>query len=227
MTRRQKVSALHTLFGIAAVAALTLPLSACVSSQVPDDASTASKEPSAEPTAEQTDAADTGGMPETLSFADGQDLPDAAYIQWGDGLVADDGWKVASGDDGQGNWSYATVDDTCTAYFSQSLLGNIDVSSRDDSLTSDALLATLLNADVSQITPAARTGAFNYQVGGAPEVENRLVVGAEGDRSWIMAARAFSKPGVGLSVVVDCTGVDAQAAFDEVVEKSPIVVTSS
>ena len=207
------------LVTIAAVAATTLSLSGCLYAQIPTDVPV-SDAPGDAPTEEPA-----GDLPLTLGFAEGDDLPATAYIEWGDGLMTDDGWVTESPDDGNGGWGYATADGSCTAQFWQGLISDVAVVAGDDSASSDAILAVLLQSTAAEITPLATTGEFSYQVGGSAGVEHRRVVGAEGERTWIMAARAFTAVGVGLSVIVDCSTGDAAAIMAEVVDKNAIVVT--
>ncbi|WP_407359061.1 hypothetical protein LTA6_001454 [Microbacterium sp. LTA6] len=225
MTRTDEVPTTFRLMAVAAVIALALPLSGCVFGQIPAndpgvDKPAEEPEPSDEPSEEPA-----GELPAALSFAQGQELPSTAYIEWGDGLMTDDGWTVVSPDNGDGGWKYGTADGTCTAQFWQGFIADVPVVAGDDSASSDAILGVLLKTDTATITPAATTGEFGYQPGGDGGVENRQVLGMEGDRSWIMAARAFTATGVGLYLIVDCTGGDANAVLAEVVEKNAIVVT--
>ncbi|MDN3445478.1 hypothetical protein [Microbacterium sp. APC 3901] len=227
MTRTSQVSPLVRLAAVSAVALAVLPLSGCLYAQIPvnapdgdgpDPCPTAipSEEPSEEP---------SGDLPSTMTFADGADIPAAAYIQWGDGLIADDGWKIVKPDDGNGGWTYGTLDDTCTAQFWQGLIPDVPTVTGDDSVSSDAMLAVILGeADAAAITPLSTTGAFSYQVGGNTDVENRQVVGEEADRQWAIAARAFTATGVGLYVIVDCTGGDMQTTMAEVIDKNAVVI---
>lgn len=203
------------------VTAALLPLSGCIYAQIPADAPAA--EDTTTPAPEETSTAD--GIPTTLSFDDGLSLPSTAYIQWGDGLLVDEGWEMASPDDGQGNWSYATVDGSCTAHFWQGTIGADMQVAGDDSATSDSVIAAVLGGSPEDITPNATTGAFSYQVGGNDAVENRQVVGQDTGRTWIMAARAFSEVGVGLYVIVDCTTGDPAAVLAEIADTNSVVVT--
>ncbi|MFK3835088.1 hypothetical protein [Microbacterium sp. NPDC087868] len=203
------------------VTAALLPLSGCIYAQIPADAP--ATEDTTTPAPEETSTAD--GIPTTLSFDDGLSLPSTAYIQWGDGLLVDEGWEMASPDDGQGNWSYATVDGSCTAHFWQGTIGADMQVAGDDSATSDAVIAAVLGGSPEDITPDATTGAFSYQVGGNDAVENRQVVGQDTGRTWIMAARAFSEVGVGLYVIVDCTTGDPAAVLAEIADTNSVVVT--
>lgn len=99
----------------------------------------------------------------------------------------------------------------------------MQVTPGDDSASSDAILGSLLQTDAATITPNAVDGAFSYQTGGNTDVANRQVTGQDGDRTWIMAARAFATPGLGVYLIVDCTGGDANAVLSEVIEKNAIV----
>lgn len=227
MTRISQVSPLVRLAALSVVALAVLPLSGCLYAQIPvnvPDGDGPDPSPTAIPT-EQPSEVPSGDLPSTMTFADGADIPPNAYIQWGDGLIADDGWKVVAPDDGNGGWTYGTIDDTCTAQFWQGLIPDVPTVAGDDSLSSDAMLAVILGeADASAITPLATTGSFSYQVGGNADVENRHVIGEEADRQWAMAARAFTATGVGLYVIVDCTGGDIDATMADVIDKNAVVV---
>lgn len=223
MTAIRSARPLLRLAATALVALAVIPLSGCLAAQIPTE-----QPASADPTVAPSDAPaeePAGELPSALSFDEGQELPPTAYIEWGDALIADDGWVTASPDDGNGGWSYATADGACTAQFWQGLTSDVEVVAGDDSASSDAVLAVLLQATAAEVTPVATTGQFSYQVGGSGGVETRQVVGAEGTRTWVIAARAFSATGVGLSVIVDCTSGDASAVLAEVAEKNAVVVT--
>lgn len=201
-----------------------LPLSGCLYAQIPVNVPDGDS-PDPSPTTEASEEPG-GGIPSTMTFDDGADLPATAYIQWGDGLITDDGWKSVKPDDGNGGWTYGTVDDTCTAQFWQGQISDVPTVPGDDSVSSDAMLAVILgDATAADITPVATTSAFTYQVGGNAEVENRRLVGDAGERQWIIAGRAFATTGVGLYVIVDCIGGDVEATMDEVVEKNSILIT--
>lgn len=223
MTRISQAPPLVRLAALSVVALAVLPLSGCLYAQIPvnvPDGVGPDPSPTAIPSEEPS-----GDLPSTMTFADGADIPAEAYIQWGDGLIADDGWKIIKPDDGNGGWTYGTIDDTCTAQFWQGLIPDVPTVAGDDSVSSDAMLAVILGeADAAAITPLSTTGSFSYQVGGNSDVENRQVVGEEADRQWAMAARAFTATGVGLYVIVDCTGGDMQATMAEVIDKNAVVI---
>ena len=200
-----------------------LPLSGCLYAQIPehptivDDDPVPTDDPVDEPTEEPVDG---------MSFADGATLSPSSYVEWGDGFFADDSWKIVKPDDGNGGWTYGTVDGTCTAQFWQGHIDNI-MTAGDDSVSSDAMMATFLEggATTAEITPLASTSGFSYQTAGNTAVENRMVSGSGDGVEWTLAARAFTAVGVGLYVVVDCTGGNIDAVWDEVVSKNAVVIT--
>ncbi|WEK61221.1 MAG: hypothetical protein P0Y60_00235 [Candidatus Microbacterium colombiense] len=223
MTRPRSARPLLRLAATALVAVAVIPLSGCLYAQIPADPPAAE-----EPTPTESDAPidePDGTLPTELTFAAGAELPGTAYIEWGDGFMTADGWETVSPDDGNGGWIYGTVDGTCTAQFWQGLTSDVPVVAGDDSASSDAILAALLDSTTAEVTPLATTGEFSYQVGGTGGVENRQVSGAEADRTWIIATRAFTATGVGLYVIIDCTNGDADAVLAEVVENNAVVVT--
>ncbi|WP_285363463.1 hypothetical protein [Microbacterium sp. LMC-P-041] len=228
MTRISQVSPLVRLAAASVVALAVLPLSGCLYAQIPvnvPDGDGPDPSPTAIPSEQPSDEP-SGDLPSSMTFADGADIPASAYIQWGDGFVVDDGWKIVKPDDGNGGWTYGTVDDTCTAQFWQGLIPDVPTVAGDDSVSSDAMLAVILGeADAAAITPLSTTGGFSYQVGGNADVENRQVLGQEADRQWAMAARAFTATGVGLYVIVDCTGGDIDATMAEVIDKNAVVIS--
>lgn len=214
-------SATRRLGAAAAIAALTiLPLSGCLYAQIPDAA------PDAAPSAStETDAPVDEAPGATLSFEEGLDLSSSARIEWGDGFIVDDSWKIVSPDDGNGGWTYGTVDGTCTVRFWQGNISDLPIVPGDDSASSDAVLGLLLQVSTAEVTPLATTGEFSYMAGGTGGVEMRQVVGQEGSRSWLMAARTFTQTGASLYTIVDCTAGDAEATMAAVNEANAIVVT--
>ncbi len=216
------------LLTAAVVAVLAvLPLSGCVYAQIPaptpgDDASSSTPAPA---TPSEDPGTASGELPSTLGFDDGTALPSTAYIEWGDGLMTDDGWEIASPDDGQGNWSYSTVDGSCTAHFWQGRLGPDIVVPDDDAATSDAVIATFLGGSPADVTPNATTGAFSYQTAGNADVETRQVAGEGEGRTWIMAARGFSSLQVGLYVIADCSSGDPADTLAAINDLNAVVVT--
>jgi hypothetical protein len=206
------------------LAGVALPLSGCLFAQIPSGESTESR-PSEDPGATDEPTEEPSGGT-TLTFAEGLELSDSSYIEWGDGFLTDEAWKTTAPDDGNGGWTYGTVDDTCTAEFWQGRITDVPVVDGDDSASSDAILGVLLQSTTADITAVSTTGEFSYQVGGSGGVENRQVVGTDGDRTWMMAARAFTTVGVGVYVIVDCTGgAGAEATMELVNEANALVVT--
>ena len=218
MTRTSRLS---LRLAATAIAALTvLPLSGCLYAQIPPLSDSPASSPGTE-----SEAPVEGGQGTTLTFAEGLDLASDAYIEWGDGFMVDDGWETISPDDGNGGWKYGTIDGTCTVQFWQGRTADVPVVPGDDSASSDAMLGVLLQTPTAEITPVATTGEFSYLTGGSGGVEMRQVVGQEGSRTWLMAARAFTQTGVGLYTVVDCTAGDAEATMLAVNEANAVVVT--
>lgn len=223
MTRNRSAKQAVRLVTPALLALGALSLSGCLYSSIPAEPPVvADPIPSPDPTEDAPSP--EGDLPATLSFEDGAALPATAYIEWGDGLMVDDGWEVTAPDDGNGGWSYGTIDGTCTAQFWQGLTSDVQTTPGDDQASSDAVLGVLLQTDAASVAPHAVDESFVYQLGGDRDVAFRQVSGQQDGRSWIMSARAFTATGVGLYVIVDCTGGDANAVLDEVIEKNAIVV---
>jgi hypothetical protein len=204
-----------------------LPLSGCLYAQIPEhpaavESPHTSEEPSEAPSSEPTDAPSGDG----LSFADGASLPASAHIEWADGFFMDDGWTVTSPDDGNGGWAYGTTDGTCVARFWQGDVSGLPLVAGDDSASSDALLAYVIgDASAADITPLAVTASLGYGTGSNTALDARQVVGEDGDRRWVITARAFTANAHGVYVIADCTGGDLEAVFAEIVEKNPVVVS--
>ncbi|MFK3677585.1 hypothetical protein ACI2IP_07630 [Microbacterium sp. NPDC090218] len=205
----------------AIVTLAVLPLSGCLYSQIPVGAPS----PTSSVAPDSTDAPVEGEQSATLTFEEGLDLSSSARIEWGDGFIADDRWEIVSPDDGNGGWTYGTVDGTCTVRFWQGNIADLPVVPGDDSASSDAVLGMLLQVPTAEVTPLATTGEFSYFTGGSGGVEMRQVVGQEGSRSWLMAARTFTQTGASLYTIVDCTAGDAEATMAAVNEANAIVVT--
>ena len=228
MTSSSPASRLLRLSATILVTATALSLTGCALFPGNQDpaASSSSRETPAPPDNEPVEVASAepvGGS--TLAFAEGADLPSTATVQWGDGLFTDESWAIVSPDNGSGGWKYGTVDGTCTAQFWQGSIPDVPVVAGDDSVSSDAMLGILLTRPTAEVTPVATTDEFSYQIGGNGGVENRQVIGGEGDRSWLMAARAFTQIGAGMYVIVDCTGADATATMARINEENSIIVT--
>ncbi|PRB10078.1 hypothetical protein [Microbacterium sp. MYb62] len=221
MTRTSSIPRRLASTAIAAVAVLSL--SGCLYAQIPEGSPSDRPSPSTETDAPIDESPGSTGS--TLTFDEGLELASDTYIEWGDGLAVDDGWKIVSPDDGNGGWTYGTVDGTCTARFWQGYTTDVPVVAGDDSASSDAILGLLLQTPTAEVTPVATTGEFSYMAGGSGGVETRQIVGVDGSRTWLMAARAFTQTGVGLYVIVDCTAADAEATMAVINEENAVVVT--
>ena len=201
-----------------------VPLSGCLYAAIPSDVP-AVEDPisTPEPTTGDENTADGDSTTSTsLSFEDGALLPADTYIEWGDGLMADDGWELSTPDTGTGTWGYTTVDDSCTATFWQ---GNMDglTLAGDDAIDSDAVIAYFLNASVADVTAAATDTELSYQIGGAGGLEARTVAGQQDGRSWNVLARAFSGMGGAVYLVVDCAGSSTEPVLSEVIDKNAVL----
>src|SRR5690606_9171155 len=166
MTSTRATTPIVRLAAAAIVATAILPLSGCLYGSIPAEPPVVD-EPISSP--EPTDDApvDAGGeLPDTLTFEAGALLPGSTYVEWSDGLMMDDGWDLTSPDTGNGTWGYTLVDGTCTAAFWQGTLDGLTPSG-DDSTDSDAVIAFFLNAEVSDVTTAAKDTELSYQFGGA------------------------------------------------------------
>lgn len=203
----------------AVIAAAALPLSGCLSIAIPDETQVPEETVTPKPTEDADVDEDASG--DGISFADGATLPGSTYIEWGDGLFADDGWDLTSPDNGTGGWGYTSADGACTASFWQGTTEGLTLAG-DDSTDSDAVLGYVLEAATADVTAVATDTELGYLVGGSGGVDARMVKGEDGDRNWAIVARSFTAVGVGLYVIVDCTGGDFDTALDEVVEKNAI-----
>lgn len=200
------------------VTVVVLPLSGCFSAQIPAASTPATSTPAESPPA-------SGTPRSTLTFDEGAELSPTAFIEWGDGFITDENWQTVSPDDGNGGWTYATLDGSCTAEFWQGNISDAPMVDGDDSASSDQILALMVQSSAEEVAPLATTGQFSHLVGGAGGVDNRQVTGQEGDRSWMIAVRAFTQTEAVLYVIVDCMVVDAAATMDVVNEKNAIIVT--
>ncbi|MFT4258951.1 hypothetical protein [Microbacterium sp.] len=221
------------------VAVAALPLSGCIYAQIPEHPTSSGEErPAPDPTSGASDdpAGEASEVPsavpseassgETMSFADGAGVSSAAYAEWGDGFFADDGWTIDEPDDGNGGWSYATLDGTCIAQFWQGDLSGLPLVAGDDSTSSDALLAYALgdSTTTADVTPYASSVLIGYGAGSNRSLDARQVWGEDGDWEWSITARAFSAASAGVYLIIDCEGGDLDAAFEEVVGKNPVIL---
>ena len=228
MTTRSRIASPALRLGAAGLLlAAALPLSACGfpftpyaggAVRVGAEDGTASPQPRETSTDDATDEpSDANG----LTF-DGDTLPKGGRVEWSDGLIADDGWKVDKPDDGNGHWSYTTVDGLCTVQFWQGT--TTSSGAKDDRGASDLMLATLTQATIDDVTAAASDLGLKNATTGDYDIDSRTVQGGNDPASWVIQARVFEKAGVGLYFILDCTDGSASTVADEIVEKDPILV---
>ena len=207
--------------------AITVPLSGCIALSIPDAGSIPPKTPAApEPPAESPTEKPTPDAPaltsDSLTFAEGAQIAPGTLTQWGDGLIADDGWTMTSPDDGAGSWGYTTTDGACTADFWQGTV--YDMEEPDDQAASELVLASLLQADPADVAEHADTGSFSFALSGRGNADQRFVAGEDGDRTWVIAARGFAQTQSAVYVVIDCVDGQAESVAKDVWEKSAVVV---
>ncbi|MDR6868179.1 hypothetical protein J2Y69_002790 [Microbacterium resistens] len=205
------------LTGCAVTGAGEVPTAGAPTEEASPSAS-ASPEPSSGPAA-------GSAVPDKLGFAEGAQLPSSIRPQWSDGFIADANWTVDAADDGNGYWSYKTVDGTCTASFWQGSLGtDIDVSSGDDRAVSDQVLQKVGGLSPEALTEYGRDGLLGYQLGGEMLLESREASNQNAD-GWVrVAARGFATPRAGLLVLVECQGGDHDAVWADVMSKAAVLV---
>lgn len=227
MTRIPQTSPLLRLAAAAIAVGALLPLSGCLAAQIPTDTPDGdAPAPTSAPTSTPSDQPESDMPATTMTFADGTTIPASARIEWGDGFMFDEGWKSVKPDDGNGGWTYGTVDDTCTARFWQGMITDVPTVAGDDSASSDAMLAVILDdTSAAEITPLATTEMLSYITGSNPALESRRLVGEDGARTWSISARAFTATGAGVYVVVDCTGGDVDAVMADIVDKNAVVIS--
>lgn len=203
-----------------AIAACAIPLSGCLSAAIPD-AVEVSPTPSTSPTDDPG-----GGDPlpdDTLTFEAGADLASDSRAEWADGLLSDEGWDYSLPDDGAGTWGYTTVDGSCTATFWQGTVS--DLNADDDRGASDAILAITLGLRLDEVTPYAVDGRLSYQTPGNLGLDSRVISFTDEQGDYYVAARGFTGPRLGFSVIVDCETGAGRATVDEVLGANAIVVT--
>jgi hypothetical protein len=162
-----------------------------------------------------------------LTFEAGDDLEPGILAQFADPFVVDSEWKVASPDDGNGNWSYLDPSGLCTVSFHQGALSAATVvADGDDRATTTSFLADVLSTDQQTIEDKASDSIISYNFEGAGEVDTLLLQGTDDDGSnWKLAGRAFGVLGSGLYVDVTCdAGGDVEAVYDTVTTKAAITV---
>jgi hypothetical protein len=160
-----------------------------------------------------------------LTFEAGNDLDSSTLAQFADPFIVDSEWKVASPDDGNGNWSYLDPSGLCTVSFHQGGLGGeVPVTDGDDRATTAEFLAVVLSTEASTITGKAVDSTISYNFEGAGAVDTLMMQGTDEDGSnWKLAGRAFGELGSGLYVDVTCdAGGDVEAVYNTVTTKAAI-----
>ena len=158
---------------------------------------------------------------EALDFEDGDDLVASSAARWVDDALTEDASWTLDEPDLDGAWSYVSADGDCTAAYEQSRLdAGWYGASAGDREASDGLLAASLEYELELVQSSAVDGTFALAVPGNDLVAMRFI--EVGD--WVMAARSFKGPLLGLTISVSCTNGDPMEALERVVAKSAIQV---
>ena len=148
-------------------------------------------------------------------------VPDESI--WQDSAVIDGGgWTLTTPDDG-GAWGYTSADADCTADFQQIRLDEADRAAADDRVATERLVAWFIDWSEGEVAAEAADGTLGYGPSTNRIIATRVLEGVDGDRSWILTARAFRKSGLAFVVDVWCTQRDPADALDEILEKASIV----
>ncbi|WP_136055332.1 hypothetical protein [Microbacterium sp. K24] len=202
---------------VAAFVALALSLlSGCSPLPVAREAGTPMPRPSADPTPTSQAGSPRGG----LSFAEGATLDPRADISWGDGFVADDGWR-AQASQRPGRWSYVNAAGTCTASYRGGALG--DAGGMDDREATDALIEYQSGDDF--LAPEMLTdGEFAAYEGDGSGIAHRQFSYTVNEFGYFMAARAFVEADYSVWVIVTCEGEPVGPVAQEVLSKNVIAI---
>ena len=145
-----------------------------------------------------------------------------------DSFAGDSTWKVASPDDGNGNWSYDTVDGSCTlAFYQGTLPGDVEIVRGDDRASSASFLQYIDGATAGDVSDLASDDTLAFGTGGDGSVDVLSLTGTDKENNnWITAARAFAETGSGLYLDLTCLpSVDLDdvysSALDNVVVDVP------
>lgn len=209
----------------ALLVALALPLSGCIAMSIPDQPAAHTEPPVAteetsEPTPQQTVAPEAHS---TMTFEDGANLGADSFVQWGDGLMFDDGWAVSSPDNGQGQWAYGSADGACNASFYQGIETSLIGSENDYEATVSALVM-LLESDRATVEEHMSEGTFSFQAPGAREAAHLSVDGEDEYGPWNLAVRAFAQTGAVLYVNMACADGSIDERTDEVYNKNLVSI---
>lgn len=208
-----------------ALVALVLPLSGCIALSIPEKSEStpdAVATPDASPTEPSPIETIDSTAPMSMSFADGDQVSPDTLVQWGDGLMFDDGWNLSSPDNGQGSWGYTTTDDACTASFYQGFESSLGgTSDREATL---AALELLLDANATEFEEFIEEGQFSYQVAGSRTADYLSVYGSDELGSWTLAVRAFAQTSSVLYVDIECSDGSLDTRSEEVYDKNSITI---
>lgn len=215
------VSGIVTIIALVVMAVAGIGLFAVAASNYDSDYSSTSEPYTTDPS---TSPDAIGG---DLTFEAGNDLDPGTVAQFADPFIIDSEWKVASPDDGQGNWSYLDPSGLCTVSFHQGALSTATVTTAgDDRSTTASFLADVLSTDQQTIEDKASGSTISYNFEDAGIVDTLLLQGTDDDGSiWKLAGRAFGELGSGLYVDVTCdAGGDLDSVYDTVTTKAAITV---
>jgi hypothetical protein len=202
---------------VAAFVALALSLlSGCSPLPVAREAGTPMPRPSADPTSTAPAGSPRGG----LSFAEGATLDPRTDISWGDGFVADDGWR-AQASQHPGRWSYVNAAGTCTASFRGGVLG--DASGMDDREATDATIEAQSGDDFLG-ADWLTDGVFVRYGSGDSTVAHRQFSYTVNESGYFMAARAFVQADYSVWVIVTCEGEPVGPVAQEVLSKNVVAI---
>lgn len=213
--------------GLAACTQTTIPLEVAASSS-PESPATGSssessspKEPrpsgSSEPAPSASSDLDREDVPDNLSFEAGADLDQRFMPQWGDSMLADEGFAVASPDNGNGGWSYTHLASKCTVAFWQGNVGDLPPV-EDDRALSDEVLAYYFDDTAESVTPYAVDDSLPLHIDRSGEFEVRTVRGArsESGEEYLVSARGIAGLKAGYLLSVTCApGQDPKVARDQ------------
>ena len=222
-TPSRTASSALRLGAVGLLLAAALPLSACGFPFTPYAGGAKNLDATTAPTSTDEPTADdpTSSSTRSLRFGD-PTLPAGGHVEWSDGLIADSRWTVDKPDDGNGGWSYATVDGICVAQFWQGT--STSTGAKDDREASDLMLAALTQATIADVTAAARDLPLESASDGGYAIDSREVEGNNDAATWVIQARVFEKAGSGLYFILDCTDGSAATVADEIVQKNRVLV---
>ncbi|MCT1479606.1 hypothetical protein [Microbacterium sp. p3-SID336] len=158
---------------------------------------------------------------DVFAFADGEQLTAETEVQWGDGFVADSGWKREPSDH-PGRWSYTNARSTCTATFRDGVLG--DAAGMDDREATDAVMEQRAGENwLGQ--EFVSDGTFLPYQRSERRVANRQFNFTVNGFGYFIAARAFVQADAAVWVIVTCEGEPIGPVAEEVLSKNLLNVS--